>query len=438
MTVIELGDVTSGSPEQPAPPPRRSDVRRAAVAALAVLCLLTVAGSSRPEPRGLPTLWTMPVSGGQFTLTADTVFVLEQGDGSTIRAYAAADGTPRWSRTYEQPIGWLSSEVPGALLVPVMSADPVDAGAGADPPEVVETLVLDAATGDVRWRQPGEASLATADVVVLVDADYEDSRVNDLRVLRTADGSQAWALPAASGVASWTVTGPEPRRPDRLVTATREGRIQVRRFTDGAVLAEGSGPRFEAPRENAHTYLFSVGEHLYVQRLADLEQTVTAYDLATLKPRWKRTGPSSTGIFDCGPTVCVGTAQNEVDGLDPLTGAVRWHAAGWDYARPVGDGTLLVEAHATGRHMLVDAATGRTLADFGPGSGVVDWESREVLGLGLSTTAVPPRMKVQQLDAASGEVLLRGAVPLAAHGCQLAAGRLACDAGGTLTVTDVG
>ena len=41
--------------------------------------------------------------------------------------------------------------------------------------------------------------------------------------------------------------------------------------------------------------------------------------------------------------------------------------------------------------------------------------------------------------AEAGEVLLRGAVPLTdGHGCQLAAGRLACSGGGTLTVTDVG
>lgn len=435
MTVIELGDVTSGSPEQPAPPPRRSDIRRVAVAATAVLCLLTVAGSVRPEPRGLPTLWSLPIGGvAQFSLTADAVLVLDQRDGSGLRAYAAADGALRWTRALDRPIGWLSGEVPGVVLLPVMSGAMADGG--GDPPEVVETLALDAATGAERWRGRGEASIGTADAVVLVDSDPQGTRTDSLRAVRTADGAEMWALPAGAGVVSWTVTGP-PRRPDRLVTATGEGRLQVRRFTDGEVLGESVIPGLTTSDEQGFSHLFSTGPDLYVIRMDRDQQTVTAYDPATLRPRWERTGPLSIGAFDCGALLCVGTAENEVDALDPATGAVRWHSAGWDYARAVGDGTLIVESHDNGRHALVDEATGRMLADFGPGTAALDTESRQMLSLGLTTSATAPLMKVQELDA-SGNVVLRGAVPLAAHGCQLAAGRLACNGGGTLTVTDVG
>ena len=133
----------------------------------------------------------------------------------------------------------------------------------------------------------------------------------------------------------------------------------------------------------------------------------------------------SASNHGCAPSTC----------SRPVTGAVRWHGAGWDYARTVGDGTLIVESHDNGRHGLVDEATGRMLADFGPGTAALDAESGQMFSLALASST--PVMKVRQFDA-SGRVVLRGAVPLAAHGCQLAAGRLACDGGGTLTVTDVG
>jgi outer membrane protein assembly factor BamB len=433
MTLIELGEISSGSPEPPAAPPRRADIRRIAVTAVAALCVLTVTGSARPEPRALPQLWSMPIGSAQFNLTADMVFLLDQ-PGASVRAYAAADGAPRWSRPIDREAGWFSTEIPGTLLVPTTSGVLADGTS----PAVTETLAVDAATGAVRWRRPGDVSLGTAEAVMLVDWDNVRNGLRGLRMIRTTDGGQLWALSLAEVVMSWTVTGAEPRRPDRLVTLTQAGAMQVRRLTDGVLVAEAAVPRLETPREDAYTHVFSNGPHLFVVRIDGLVQKITAYDVDSLRPRWERTGESAFGAFGCGALLCAGTAESEVDALDPATGQVRWHAAGWDFARPVGDGTLLVESHRTSSQALVDADTGRTLADLGTGMSVLDPEAGTVLGVRL-TESPPPRFAIRQFDDATGEVILRGAVPVSGdHGCQLAAGRLACSGGGVLTVTDVG
>ena len=43
---------------------------------MAVLCVLTVTGSARPEPRGLRTLWSMPYAGDDFSIVGDMALVL--------------------------------------------------------------------------------------------------------------------------------------------------------------------------------------------------------------------------------------------------------------------------------------------------------------------------------------------------------------------------
>ncbi len=434
MTLIELGEISSGSPEPPAAPPRRSDIRRIGATAVAVLCLLAVTGSERPEPRALPTLWSMAIDGAQFNLTPDAVYLLGEGGASNLRAYAAGDGTPRWSRSFDRQAGWFSTEIPGTLLVSTTSGILAD---GATP-AVTETLALDAATGATRWRAPGDPSLGTAESVLLVEWDNVQNGLQSLRMVRTADGAELWALALGEAVASWTVTGAEPKRPDRLATVTRAGRMQVRRFADGVLVAESAVPPLETPREDTYAHLFSHGRHLFMVRVDGVDQEITAYDPESLRPRWERTGQAAFGVFGCGALLCAGTADEEVDALDPATGAVRWHAAGWDFARPVGDGTLLVESHGTTRQRLVDEHTGRTVADLGTGASVLDPESSVVLGLRM-TESPPTRYAVRQFDAGTGEVILRGAVPVSGeHGCQLAGGRLACSGSGTLTVTDAG
>lgn len=427
MTLIELGEISSSSPEPPAAPPRRSDVRRFAVAAVAVLAVLTVTGSERPEPRALPQLWRMPVGDAPFTLTADSVYLVDER-GASLRAYDAADGTPRWSRPLDRQTGWFHTDVPGTLLIHATSGVLAD---GTSPARS-ETLAVDSGTGAVRWRQAGEIGVATAESVMLVEwGGSEQNEVRRARVVGIADAAERWVLTPEQPVSSWTVTGPAPERPDRLITATAAGRLQVRRFSDGALLAE-------APRVAGFGHLFSDGPHLYVVRLDGSRQTITAYEVDTLRPRWEWKGGSGSGAQSCGALLCATTAPGEVDALDPATGEVRWHASGWDLARPVGDGTLVVESHQINRQELVDERTGRTVAQFTGGMTVLDPESPTVLGL-TQARELPPRYVVQQLDTATGEMSLRGAVPTSGdQGCQLVAKRLACAGGGVLVVTDVG
>jgi outer membrane protein assembly factor BamB len=228
-----------------------------------------------------------------------------------------------------------------------------------------------------------------------------------------------------------------PRRPDRLITVTAAGRGAVRRLADGAPVAEATLPwRAGVSRENEGSYLFSSGPHLFMIHPDGPGEAMIAYDPETLRPRWDRTIPLSGAAFDCGDLLCTGTLSGGVDAFDPATGDFRWHASDWDHAEPVGDGTLLVQSRDQSRRSLIDEDTGRPVAEFGPGSAVVDRDAGAVLIMGVTGT-FPHRLTV--LEPEDGDVVLRGALTLTGgHGCQLAAGRLACSGGGTLTVTDVG
>jgi hypothetical protein len=438
MTVIELGERAAGSAPGPgAPPIRRVDIRRFGLAVVAVLCVLTVTGSARPEPRSLTTLWSMPFRTDEFILTGDALYLLEPSVRSKITRYDPATGRLQWSTELSEFTGWMSTDAAGLLLLPtlVREDDFVDDDGSTSPQEVVQdTIALDAATGTERWRQRGEVALADDKTVLLTRWNQQPGNLTELRLVRSVDGTVLWTLAPDPPVSSWTTAAA-----NRLVTVTADGGLQVRRFADGVLVATGRVPwPTDGGRNDDYASLMSAHGMLYVLRTGTGEQDVTAYDLDTLAKKWDLRFRAGAGLFECGRVVCLGADAGRVDGRDPRTGRLLWHGEGWDYARPLGDGRLLTEAGESGRATLVDEATGRLIADLGAGTTVLDAERGQVVMVAPVTRA-PWGYKVNQLDR-TGELILRGALgPVFDYGCQLAAGRLACAAGGgELTVRDVG
>jgi outer membrane protein assembly factor BamB len=441
MTLIELGEVSSGSqPDQPAAPPRRSDLRRIAVLLVAVLCVLTVTGSERPEPRGLPVLWTLPFDGAQFTLTGDTLYALGREAIPKLTAYDAADGSVRWARTSFGSDTWVNTRVPGLLLLPDTVEQNEDLGGEFVPRTVRATVALNARTGAELWRLAGEANLFSGDLIMLAEQDDDNDQATRFRTVRGADGRTVWTYEPGEGVMSWTTTGTDPLRPDRLITANDAGDVEVRRFADGSVVTAGKLPWQESvDRTGGFSQLFSSHDKLFVITEDAGRQTMIGYDPDTLRSLWTIRASSFYGFFDCGQLLCVSNGPRAVDALDPATGRVVWRSEGWDYALPMTGSRVITDLREGGGwHGVLDTATGRKIAEFEPGYTYVD----EITGtvLAVSTAEIMPAdVTVSQLTG-TDEVVLRGSLgPISDNGCQLAADRLACAVGpGELVIRDVG
>jgi outer membrane protein assembly factor BamB len=442
MTVIELGEVSSGSsPEEPSAPPRRSDVRRIAVLVVAVLTVLLVTGSERPEPRGLPLLWSVPLAGDQFVLTADSLYMQASAGRPELIAYDAADGTVRWRRPAGQPEYWINTDVPGVLLVPDFTDQQVtdENGDTSTQPVVTETAALDPRTGRELWRSSGEASLRSGDLIQMSVWDDRSAGATRFLVVNRADGRVVWQIEPRPAVTNWTATGADPQRPDRFITATKDGLVEVRRMDTGAVVIRKQLPWLlpDSP-VGAFAQLFGARSVLFVIREDAGRQVIDAYRPETLDRLWSRAINMSHNFFECGGRICISTGQGTVEAVDAATGKPAWTSAGWDYAREITPDRLLTEHHQGEFSGLIDATDGRKILQFPDGLNLVDQTTGTVISLGANLTE-PPGSPVSQ-PAADGTVVLRGLVgPVGNAGCQYTAGRLACAVtGGTLQVRDVG
>jgi hypothetical protein len=441
MTVIELGEITSGAPVPDLPPPRAWHRRRYAVAAVAAVCVLAMAGAERPESRVLRPLWsTADQPNENFLLTGESLYLFGTTTGTSTRAYDAADGRLRWSRPLEGQNAWIYSERKDVVLMPGAE----ELRTGVDPQGgnyaeqvVVETVALNTVTGAELWRQRGEPSWTTAEAVLLTEWDFRGGGLRGLRVVRIRDGGTIWSWVPQQRVVHWAVSG-RPGAPTGLVAATASGGIEVRRFADGVVTNRGQVP-WVASRDSdgAYTDLYAWDDTLFVARSVSGRVTVNAYAVDTLRPRWVTSGTSYNGIMSCGPVLCLGGGPGGLAGHDPRTGAVRWRTEQWDTAQPLPDGRLLLQAGSTGRSGLADAETGRLIADLGTRPALLDTADGMVVT--LTPTRQPTGGAAVREFGPTGRVVLRGALTdVRHHGCQLAGRRIACLNSAGITVTAVG
>jgi outer membrane protein assembly factor BamB len=449
MTVIELGLVTDGGDQPPADltrrPLRRAELRRVLVAVVAVVCALTVTGSARPDPHGPARLWSTSFNQGAdtFMLSGDAAYVLAPGRNTRLTAYDLRTGAMRWSNSNIASPNWIGQIHAGALLLP---ADYTTARfTDSDGTEISrefsrDTIAIDAGTGRQLWRRPGEMSAATDGRVLLTQWNGDGSRVETMRVIRIADGGTVWSRPFGH-LASWVTDGLNPAAADRLVTATAKGEVEVLDLADGSRKAAATLPWGRRSTGNDQdTSLTVQGHRLYVQRSGTGPTVVTAYDTETLRRLWHVESDEIGAAYDCGPVLCLGSRAGTV-GYDRDTGEVRWRLPDSANAFPLGAGKLLVDDDPTGsRHHLVDAATGRRLADLGMAAPVWNFTSAASPYLLARTNEPAGLISISQFDERSGELLLRGTMPpVVEYGCQNEGSLLACvTQDGLLAVTDVG
>jgi outer membrane protein assembly factor BamB len=312
----------------------------------------------------------------------------------------------------------MTARVPGAVLVPIL---------------LEGTVALDPRTGAEMWRLPGDIVAATPETALLTQPD------RTLNLVRMADGARIWSR-AIEGDESWAVVGPERQR---IVAATPDGRLRVLRLSDGALLSEG---RVEngtgVPVRNG---LVAESGRLFVNRMETDRAVVTAYDLDTLRQRWRYaqsatdeivTGPAARA---CGIVLCFADGSATV-GLDRDTGTVRWRAAGFVDAVPVtGQNRVLAAGADHGGSALIDTATGTVVVSLGAGTSVRD-AVRSVPAYYLRPVAPDGRrVAADRIDLATGGLQLRGIIEaVGPQGCTAVADTLICGTrDGRLTVTDV-
>jgi len=450
MTVIELGFITDEGDQQPAPrgPGRRDrrDLRRVLVALVALACLLSVTGSARPDPRGLPQLWSIPVqppNGDMFTLTGDTVYVLSRGD-TTITAYDARTGARRWAIPAPPEPSWLDRVTAGVLLLPAGEATvrfTAEDGSEITHQISLDTVAIDTATGRQLWRQHGEYTVLSDDQVLLAEWNYRANAIRSLRAVRVRDGGTIWSYPTTD-LASWTSgRGADGSAADRIVTTTtKDHSVKVLDATDGHVVAAGRTPWGQQPGQDyAEASLSLEGRRLYVDQNVNGKSTIAVYDTETLRRLWQLEPDDSGGAYRCGPLLCLNSADSTA-GYDLDTGKLRWRLAGLRNGYPLPNGRILVDDDDTGaRHRLVDATSGRVLADIEAATPVWDYRTGDTPYLLAHTREPADLTSVSQFDAQTGETLLRGAIVPVDSSCQTADGLLACiTLDERLTVTDVG
>ena len=447
MTVIELGLVTSPGDEPSAEPARRPDrraeLRRLLVALVAICCVLTVTGSARPHPRGLTQLWSIPYTPGAdgYRLIGDTLYVLSQTRERRLAAHDLRTGVVRWSTANVEDSTWVTAVEGGVLLMPAgisMISDKDPDGTSYSREVSRDTMAIDAATGRRLWQKPGEFTTVLGDRVLLAEWNETGEQARRLRMVRLRDGGTIWSRDRGD-LASWTIDRTSGTRPDRLVTVSAQGRVEVIALADGSVVTTGTVPWPAVARSNDHSAVTVQGRRFYLDQTERDRSTVTAYDIDTLRRLWAVEQTSSGDSFGCGPVLCILDGES-TSGHDRETGARVWRLSGPTNTFPLADGQLLIEEDNGTHRALMDAATGRRLADLGTGMPVWDSLGRAMPYLVARTTQPPGLTSVSSFDPATDEVLLRGTIPpILDFGCQNEADLLVCLAqDNRLIVTDVG
>jgi outer membrane protein assembly factor BamB len=442
MNVIELGYVDAAPAAPPRPRLDRHRLRRVSAVLVVLLCLGTLTASIKPEPHGLRLLWSIPYAGeGSFTLAGDAVIAISGNGSRTVTAFALADGRQIWSRDLPETVPYLGEDRASPVLLVPTGELVVPLRDGGSQYVFTGTIALDAATGAVLWRASGSGSgWAATGTALLEERTPDGSSIARLRLVRLADGSTVWSRDTPQ-VQQWIMLGADPARPDRVAMVSQDGDLSVLRLADGTETAAGPvewAPG--SPKDGDFLTLTAEGDALYVLRMTRGRSIATAYSDRTLHRLWRAEQPSAgSGAYPCGAVLCMG-GNGELVGYDWVTGAVRWRAPGQEYAMAASRDLLIAGGGpGSSRQTLLEAATGRRLADLGSARPPWTFDGGTLITLGYSSSA-PGRTVVSQVDPDTGQIFLLGTIEaITDWGCRLAGKLLLCHhPKGKLTVTAVG
>lgn len=369
--VIDLGEVGRTPPAGPPPGrprPGRRPARTLAAALLLAAVLATVAAAA-PLPAVAEPVHLEASNAVQLVLDGDLLVVVDQqgrrnrGGGHTIAAYELPGGDLRWrvpapdhggGRLRPEPVNVL---IAGDLLL-----------VGYLGTAGVRTVALDTGDGSVRWTADGVPQGVALDGAPVLrgtvteagsGADEALLGGSAVQVLEPASGRVRWRT-AVSGFVDVVFRVEDGRLAD--VAEIESGRqVRVRDVRTGQVRSSAAAPEL----------LLLPGQVWVVADLlvAATDDTLTAFELETLAPRWSVAVPPVSSITACGSLLCVSHASGGAHGRDPVDGAARWVNDDW-YSNQVFGRYLLVapgrlDGLPSARRLVADPAIGALLS---PGS----------------------------------------------------------------------
>jgi len=325
------------------------------VAALLLVTLLAGAAHREPPPAPL----VVPARlGDMMYVSADRLFVVEQGGTRTVTAYALPDGH-LLTRT---PV-----PVAGAIFNVAQAGSTLLVSYQVEDERTEATVALEPGTGRTLWQRPARYLFASpADGIALLRRSSPQYGNLSWYGVDLATGRERWSLrQPARGLTVETDT--HDGFPRMLIIATRAGDIEVRDTRTGRVAGAARVP-IESAQRGVDVPVWPKGDLLMVAAPGG----TTAYALPALTERW-RSDLELTGRWlptSCGDAICSLSWQGGLWVQDAATGALRWADFRWAYTEQAG--AYLLAAAGGGRTQKVsvlDPADGRVLGDFG------DWHS---------------------------------------------------------------
>jgi hypothetical protein len=454
MSVIDLGDV-SHLPDEPEGYPGgrpefgRFHVGRLVKAAIAVVVTLAAGGSALPGPPVLREVWSVPTSPEQsMTLDDDSVYLHSPaGNLTELTAYDLRTGRVRWTRPVDTGPSWFGATPQhGVLLLPgderTIEMKSPDGGMMGYSYSGSLTAI-DPATGEQLWQRPGAQHWAnTGDTLLMYERDRTGT-LTWLRQVRIRDGSIVWERRAPAKADTVEVLF-EGGTPDRIVTAGPRGHLTVLSYADGTEVTSRSLPWQQVSyNTGAGSNLGTVKGRLVVVDTGlgdDIDRSrVTVYRSDSLVPLWSRETKGWANVQDCGPLICLSTAQGLFEAVDPETGARRWAMEGGPFIGTIagGERLLIPGTEDEPKQTLVDAATGRAIAPIAAG-GLLSMDDEEGTAT-LLRQLDPTTNVVSRIDTTTGRSIVLGVLPA---GDQIFCGgsgrRLVCMLGDRMVVTTAG
>lgn len=445
VATIELGEITAGPPEAAGPgragrtaypsrlPRTRWPSRRVQTGLLLVLLLATVPGAG-PAARPLPEASVPAPSGAITFVAAGRLFVADPvragEQEQRLSAYRLPDGARLWQvpmPLYGTLGGWAVSG--GTLLLAG------EWGAVAWP----ETLGLDLATGEQRWRRRGHLDGVTeAGLGLLWTVQYgddgapEENHSGTLSAVVPETGAQRWSLPLSLDTqrlyqSDRTWAAADERSGLRLGVLIRPpGEIEVRDLTSGRLLR--SARLSTSGVELSYWDATLIDDVLVVTHGMT---TVDGYGLDDLRRRWTLTrsfDPARPGaIWPCGSMACLDDGSGDLRVVDLETGRTRWSSDRWNPWQGFRD-TLVASPRQPGSNTRVadfvalDLATGEVRHPLGRWE-LVGRTGDRLVGVGPDTGG---RMLLAKLDPRAGRAGFLGWLSDVTGGCQYAPGVVFC------------
>ncbi len=346
--LIELGE------ERPGPvPARRPPHRLPRWPVLAGVVLALLLGGAAAPGRALVPLFRVPYAVvGSYALGTDTLYA---ATGTRISAYGLPSGTHRWDATAPFPTQslWTAGDVVLGMV-------------GGSGPQL-GTVAFDAGTGRRLWDEPAQAVDVVGGTAVLETVG--DQGPTGLHGVDLRTGRTVWTGPRIPD--TW------PILPNRDAGAAGRMVFWVPDAAGGTtrVVSEATGQLLTSARLPigavgglAGTSALTIADGLLIVAWPEGRGTrITAYRLDDLGRRWQILVDSTGyGAVDCGPVLCL-YGYNQLTGLDPATGAVRWQTNEWIDAEPLPGGRVLLSSSRQGSdRLLADATTLRTIATMTP------------------------------------------------------------------------